>query len=67
MEKNWIQVYSTNQMFQAELFKQVLEDHKIEAVILNKKDSSYKFGEIEVYVKNDNVMKAKMLAKEFDA
>ena len=67
MEKDWIQVYTTNQMFQAELFKQVLEDHKIEAVILNKKDSSYKFGEIEVYVKNDNVMKAKMLAKEFDA
>jgi hypothetical protein len=67
MEKDWVQVYSTNLMFQAEIFKQVLADHKIEAVILNKKDSSYKFGEIEVYVKNDHVMKAKMLAKEFDA
>lgn len=67
MEKGWVHIYSTNKLFQAEIFKEVLADHEIEAVILNKKDSSYKFGEIEVYVKNDHVMKAKMLAKEFDA
>ena len=67
MEKGWVQIYSTDKMFQAEIFKQVLADHKIESVIINKKDSSYKFGEIEVYVKNDHVIKAKMLAKEFDS
>ena len=68
MEKDWIQVYSTNRMFQAEILKQVLADHEIEAVIINKMDSSYKsFGEIEIYVKNVHVMKAKMLAKEFDS
>ena len=55
-------------MFQAEIFKQVLADHEIEAVIINKMDSSYKsFGEIEIYVKNVNVIKAKMLAKQFDS
>ena len=68
MEKGWVQIYGTDKMFQAEIFKQVLADHGIEAVIINKMDSSYKaFGEIEVYVKNDHVIKAKMLAKEFDA
>jgi len=68
MEKDWVQVYSTNQMFQAEIFKQVLADNEIESIIINKMDSSYKaFGEIEVYVKNDHVIKAKMLAKEFDS
>ena len=67
MEKGWVQIYSTDKMFQAEIFKQVLADHKIESVIINKKDSSYKFGEIEVYVKNDHVIEAKMLAKEFDS
>jgi len=68
MEKGWVQVYTTNKMFQAEIFKQVLADNEIEAVIINKMDSSYKaFGEIEVYVKNDHVIKAKMLAKEFDS
>ena len=68
MEKGWVQVYSTDKMFQAEIFKQVLADHDIEAVIINKMDSSYKaFGEIEIYVKYDHIIKAKMLAKEFDA
>ena len=68
MEKGWVQVYSTDKMFQAEILKQVLSDNEIEAVIINKMDSSYKaFGEIEVYVKNDHVIKAKMLAKEFDS
>ena len=68
MEKDWIQVYSTNRMFQAEILKQVLADHEIEAVIINKMDSSYKsFGEIEIYVKNVHVIKAKMLAKQFDS
>lgn len=68
MEKGWSQIYSTNQMFQAEIFKQVLADNGIEAIIINKMDSSYKaFGEIEVYVKNDHVIRAKMLAKEFDS
>ena len=67
MEKGWVQIYSTNQMFQAEIFKRVLADHDIEAVIINKMDSSYRsFGEIEVYVRNDHAIKAKMLAKEFD-
>jgi len=34
MEKDWVQIYSTDKMFQAEIFKQVLADHKIEAVII---------------------------------
>lgn len=68
MEKDWVQIYSTDRMFQAEILKQVLSDHEIEAVIINKMDSSYKsFGEIEIYVKNVNVIKAKMLAKQFDS
>jgi hypothetical protein len=67
MEKGWVQVYTTDKMFRAEIFKRVLADHDIEAVIINKMDSSYRsFGEIEVYVKNDHVIKSKMLAKEFD-
>ena len=67
MEKDWVHVYSTDKLFQAEILKQVLADHNIEAVIINKKDSSYKFGEIEVYVRHDHIIEAKMLAKEFDS
>jgi len=68
MEKGWVKVFTTDKMFRAEIYKRVLGDHDIEAVIINKMDSSYRnFGEIEVYVKYDHVIKAKMLAKEFDS
>ena len=68
MEEGWVLAYTTNQMFNAELYKRVLGDHDIEAVIINKMDSSYRaFGEIEVYVRQDHIIRARKLAKEFDS
>jgi hypothetical protein len=68
MEKDWVLAYSTGEMFNAELFKQVLADNDIEAVIINKMDSAYRsFGDIELYVRQDKILKAKLLAKEFDS
>lgn len=47
----WVAVYKTNKMFDAELCKTKLEHHEIPAVIINKQDSSYlAFGYIEVHV-----------------
>ena len=67
MEKGWIIAYSTRLAYQAEIFKEVLHDHGIAAQIINKMDSTYQtFGDIEVYVPDDHILKAKMLAKEFD-
>jgi hypothetical protein len=68
MEKGWVLAYTTNKMFDAELLKRVLGDHDIESVIINKMDSTYRsFGDIEVYVRQDQIIRAKMLAKEFDS
>ncbi len=68
MEEGWVIAYTSNEMYHAELFKKVLGDHGIEAVIINKMDSSYQtFGEIEIYVKQDNILKAKKLAEEYDS
>ena len=68
MEKGWVIAYTTRQEFQAEIFKQVLRDHGINAQIINKMDTTYRsFGEIEVYVPDSHILKAKMLAKEFEA
>jgi len=67
MEKDWVIIYTTNKSYQAEIFRNVLSDHEIESFIINKQDSSYKFGNIEVYVKRDHVLKAKMLVKEFES
>ena len=68
MKEGWAIAYSTNQMYNAELLKTVLGDNDIESVIINKMDSAYHaFGDIEVYVRQDQILRAKMLAKEFDS
>ncbi len=67
MDKNWETIYSTDQLYLAELAKQMLHDNGIEAVVVNKRDSTYNtFGDIEVYVKRDNVIRALKLIKEFE-
>lgn len=48
----------------AEMVKDILKENHIEAILLNKQDSLYLFGEIEVYVKPENVIRAKHLIKD---
>ena len=67
MEKGWVIAYKTRLDYQAEIFKEVLHDHGIAAQIINKMDSTYKsFGDIEVYVPDTQILKAKMLAGKFE-
>ena len=68
MEEGWVIAYTTNEMYLAELFKRVLGDNDIESVIINKIDSVYQtFGDIEVYVRQDQILRAKKLAEEFNS
>lgn len=66
MEKNLVHIYSTGQPYTAELVRQMLVDKNIGAFLVNKQDSTYKFGEVELYVNRDDVIRAKMLIKEFE-
>ena len=67
MEKGWVIAYTTRQAYQAEIFKEVLSDHGIVAQIMNKMDRTYQsFGDIEVYVPDTHILKAKKLAEEFE-
>lgn len=59
-------VYTTNQLYQAEMLKNILADHGIFSFIINKQDSNYHFGDIEVYVNQDDVIRAKMLIEKFE-
>ncbi len=63
---NWEVIYSTNQIYEAEMVRNIMEDHDIECVIMNKQDSTYRFGEIEVLVPNENVLAAKQLILKFE-
>ncbi len=67
MEAGWTLIYTTTQSFEAELIKQNFSNHNIEAVIFNKKDSTYTtFGELEVYIKDEDKAEALNLIKEFE-
>jgi hypothetical protein len=66
MEPDWAKVYTTNDLFEGEMIVRMLADHDIEAVILNKHDSSYPvFGDVEVYVKTEKVIWAIKLIQDF--
>jgi hypothetical protein len=62
-EEHWEKVFSTSAAYRAEIMKALLEEEDIVSVIVNKQDRSYLiFGEIEVYVKSEDVLKAKLIA-----
>lgn len=61
MDENWTLIYSSSQIYKAEILKGFLEENDILSVVINKKDSAYLFGEAELYVKVDDAFKAKQL------
>lgn len=49
--QGWFKLYSTKNYVEANIIRGMLEENNIQAVILNRQDSSYLvFGEIEIYV-----------------
>ena len=61
MENNWTKIFRTSNVYTAEIIKGVLIEEGIECVELNKKDSSYAFGEVELYCPSEEVLRAKSL------
>lgn len=58
MNNSWVKIYTSHQYIKSEIVRQVLIDHEIEAVLMNKQDSAYKFGEVEIYIHQSNFDKA---------
>jgi hypothetical protein len=64
MEKEWKEVFMTVHEYKAEIAKEILENEGIGVVIMNQKDTAYKaFGEIYLYVQEENVEQADKLLK----
>lgn len=59
-------IFTTNQTFEAELIKQQLENKGIETFIMNKKDSSYLFGEIELIVNKEKESEARKIIESMN-
>lgn len=65
MFDNWVVIYSSDQLYEVEMVRNYLNDHGIECVVMNKKDSAYMFGDIEVYVPTVDAFSAKQLILDF--
>lgn len=57
----WTVVYSDGFPPAVELRRAVLEEHGIPAVVLNKRDSSYLFGFVELLVQEGDTLRAESL------
>ena len=64
MEDNWAKVYSSPYLYEIELIKGLLSENEIESVALDKQDSAYHFGVIELYVKVEEAFRAKQLIEK---
>ena len=58
MEAGWIKIYTSSDFFKSELVRQVLVDHDIEAILINKQGFPYRIGEAEVYIHEKNASEA---------
>ncbi len=63
----WTVVYSDGFPPAVELRRAMLDEHQIPAVVLNKRDSSYLFGFVELLVQDDDVERAKTIILAQDA
>jgi hypothetical protein len=57
----WTLIISTSAAPEAEMLRGMLMENGIESVIINKKDSVYLFGEVEIYVKAEDALLARQL------
>lgn len=63
MEKDWILVYESPNEVRAEIVRTVLEDSQIPVVVMDKKDSSYRFGSYQLYVNQQFITEAIKIIK----
>lgn len=66
MNNEWVKIHTSNQFFKAEMVRQVLIDNEIDAVLMNKQDSAYKFGDVEVHIHQNQFQKALAIILEND-
>ena len=66
-QAKWRILRASNQVFELEMMKGFLVENGIDAVVMNKQDSSYQvFGEGELLVKEEEMLRAEELLSQSD-
>ncbi|WP_207421701.1 putative signal transducing protein [Desertivirga brevis] len=58
MRNDWVKIYTSNDFYKSEIVRQILVDHGVEGVLLDKQGFPYKIGEVEIYVHRDHFNEA---------
>lgn len=67
MEKGWVLLYTINKPYRAEIIKDKLEESNINCIVINKQDSVYgTFGDVEIYVNENDAHEAEKIIKNFE-
>jgi hypothetical protein len=67
MQKGWQRVYFSDKMHLVKIVKAVLAENNIDSFEVDRKDSTYiTIGDVELYVKDMDVMRAKFLIEQHD-
>jgi hypothetical protein len=66
MESDWVVIFTTGKQYEAEIINGLLTENEIESVVVNKQDSLYLFGEYELFVKREDILRAKTLIQNID-
>lgn len=65
MEEGWKTVYVTDELYQATIARDILENNEIKAILMNKRDSTYLvWGHISVLVSDADEQTAINLLKD---
>ncbi len=64
-QKGWQPIYFSEKSHLIEIVKALLTENNIESFAVDRKDSTYiTMGDVELYVKDTDVMKAKFLIEQ---
>ncbi len=66
-QNEWVVAFTADRQYLAEIAMNILGDAGIDSYMVNKTDSVLLVGDIEVYVKQDMLLKAKHLLKDLEA
>ena len=61
---DWVKIYSSDKPVEIEVARAVLKENNIESVDVSKKDSVYIFGEVELYVRSEEEIMARIILKQ---
>lgn len=65
-EDDFVRVFTSTAPLEIEAAKAILEEEDIPSFIINKRDSTYIFGEIELYVPAGALLRAQVLLTSND-